>query len=58
MISELAKKSGVRRQVPLRRLRGGGQLARSSLNVIGWRHTVAYGSLKLAFILYVILRNP
>ena len=46
--------------VPLRRLRGGGQSARSSLNVIGWRHTVGveYGSLKLAFTLHVILRNP
>ena len=28
------------------------------MNVIGWLHTVDYGSLKLAFILYVILRNP
>ena len=35
----------------LRRLRGGGQSARSSLNVIDWRHNVEYGSLKLAFIL-------
>ena len=56
--SELAKKFGARRRVPLRRLRGGGQSARSSLNIIGWRHPVEYGSLKLAFILYVILRNP
>ena len=56
--SELAKKFGARRRVLLRRLRGGGQSARSSLNVIGWRHTVEYGSLKLAFILYVILRKP
>ena len=46
------------RSQELRRLRGGGQSARSSLNVIGWRHTVGYGSLKLAFILYVIFRNP
>ena len=30
-----AKKFGARRRVPLRRLRGGGQSARSSLNVIG-----------------------
>ena len=29
----------------------GGQPARSSLNVIGWRHTVEYGSLEVAFIL-------
>ena len=28
------------RSQELRRLRGGGQSARSSLNVIGWRHTV------------------
>ena len=49
--SELTKKFGARRRVPLRRLRGGGQSARSSFNVIGWCHTVEYGSLKLAFIL-------
>ena len=42
---------GVARRLPLRRLRGGGQSARSSLNVIGWRHNVEYGSLKLASIL-------
>ena len=36
----------------------GGQLARNSLNVIGWRHTVEDGSLKLASILSVILGNP
>ena len=30
----------------------------SSLKVIGWRHTVEYGSLKLASILSVILGNP
>ena len=40
------------------RLRGGGQSARSSLNVIGSSHTIEYGSLKLAFILSVILGNP
>ena len=34
-------------------MRGGGQSARSSLNVIGWRQTVEYGSLKLA--LYFLL---
>ena len=56
--SELAKKFGARRRVLLRRLRGGGQSARSSLNVIGCRHTVEYGSPKLAFILDVILRKP
>ena len=42
----------------LRRLRGGGQASRSSLNVIGWRHTVEHGSLKLASILSVVLGNP
>ena len=42
----------------LRRLCDGGQSARSSLNVIGWRHTVEYGSLKLASILFVVLGNP
>ena len=36
--------SQARRRVPLRRLLGGGQSACSSLNVIGWRHTVEYGS--------------
>ena len=51
MNSELAKKFGAGRRVPLCRLRGGGQSARTSLNVIGWRHTVEYSSLKLTFIL-------
>ena len=37
------------RRVPLRRLRGGGQSARSNLNVIGWRHTVEYGSPQTCF---------
>ena len=53
------------RSQELCRLRGGGQSARSSLNVIGWRHTVEYGSLKLAKILSkqtkilsVVLGNP
>ena len=46
------------RSQELRRLRGGGQSARSSLNVIGWRHTVEYGSLKLASMLSVVLGNP
>ena len=32
--------------------------ARSSLNVIGWRHTVEYDSLKLASTLSVVLGNP
>ena len=45
------------RSQELRRLRGGGQSARSSLNVIGWRHTVEYGSLKLTAILSVVLGN-
>ena len=54
--SELAKKFGARRPrwVPLRRLRGGGQSALSSLNVIGWRHIIVCGSLKLAFILVML----
>ena len=56
--SEFAKKFGARWRVRIRRLRGGGQSARSSLNVIGWRHTAEYGSLKIAFILYIVLRNP
>ena len=47
----------VARWIPLRRFRGGGQSARSSLNVIGWRHAVEYGSLKLASLFSVILRN-
>ena len=42
------------RSQELRRLRGGGQSARSSLNVIGWRHTVEYGSLKLSSTLSVV----
>ena len=46
------------RSQELRRLRGGGQSARSSLNVIGWRHTVECGSLKLASIPSVVLGNP
>ena len=46
------------RSQELRRLRGVGHSARSSLNVIGWRHTVGYGSLKFAFILFVVLGNP
>ena len=46
------------RSQELRRLRGGGQSARSSLNAIGWRHTVEHGSLKLASILSVVLGNP
>ena len=54
----ITKKFGARWRVLLSRLRGGSQSARSSLNVIGWRHTVEYGSLKLAFIPYVISRNP
>ena len=45
----MTKKFGAERRVPLHRLRGGGQSARSSLNVIGWRHTVEYGPLKLAY---------
>ena len=45
------------RSQELRRLRGGGQLARSSLNVIGWRYTVQNGSLKLASILSAIFAN-
>ena len=44
--------------VPLRRLGGGGQSARSSLNVIGWRHAVEYGSLKLASLLFCYFANP
>ena len=51
------KKFGTGRRVPLRRSRGGGQLARSSLNVIGWRHTVEYGLLKLASIFSVIFET-
>ena len=47
--SEPAKQFGAWRRVPLRRLRGGGQSARSSLNVIGWRHTVEYGSPQTCF---------
>ena len=46
------------RSQELHRLCGGGQSARSSLNVTGWRHTVEYGSLKLASILSVVLGNP
>ena len=49
--SALTKKFGAERRVPLRRLHGGGQSARSSLNVIDWRHTIEYSSLKLASIL-------
>ena len=44
--------------VPLRRLGGGGQSARSSLNVIGWRHAVEYGSLKLASLLFCYFAKP
>ena len=46
------------RSQELRQLRGGGQSARSSLNVIDWRHTVEYGSLKLASTVSVVLGNP
>ena len=46
------------RSQELRRLRGGGQSARSSLNVIGLHHTVEYVSLKLASKLSVALGNP
>ena len=46
------------RSQELRRLCGDSQSACSRLNVIGWRHTVEYGSLKLASILSVILGNP
>ena len=46
------------RSQKLRQLRGGGQSAPSSLNVIGWRHTVEYGALKLASTLSVVLGNP
>ena len=53
--SELTKKN---QSQELRRLRGDGQSAGSILNVIGWRHTVVYGLLKLAFILSVILGSP
>ena len=42
--------------VPLDRLRGGGNSASSSLNVIFWRHE--YGLLKLASLLSVILQKP
>ena len=42
----------------LRQLRGGSDSARSSLNVIGWRHTVEYGSFLLVSILSVNLQNP
>ena len=48
----------VARPVPLRRLDGGGQSARSSLNVIGWRHAVEYGSLKLASLLFCYFAKP
>ena len=44
--------------VPLRRLGGGGQSARSSLNVIGWRHAVEYGSLNLASSLFCYFAKP
>ena len=37
----------------LRRFRSGGESAHRSLNGIGWRHTVEYGSLKLALILWL-----
>ena len=50
--------SGAGRSVPLRRLGGGGQSARSSLNVIGWRHAVEYGSLKLASLLFCYFAKP
>ena len=46
------------RSQELLRLRGGGQSARSSLNVIGWRPTVEHDSIKLASILSVVLGNP
>ena len=55
------KKFGADKEIrsqELRRLRGGGQSARNSLNVIGWRHTVEYGSLKLASIPSVVLLKP
>ena len=46
------------RSQELRQLRSGGQSARSSLNVIGWRDTVEYGSLKLASTLSVVFGKP
>ena len=46
------------RSQELRRLRDGGQSARSSLNVIGWRHAVEYGSLKLASLLFCYFAKP
>ena len=36
----------------------GGQSARSSLNVIGWRHAVEYGSLKLTYLLFCYFAKP
>ena len=41
--------------MPLGRLRGGGESARSSLNVIVWRQTVEYGSLNSNSLLYFML---
>ena len=40
--------------VLLRRLGGGGQSARSSLNVIGWRHAVEYGSPQTRFFTFLL----
>ena len=37
----------------LRRFRSGGESAHRSLNVICWRHTVEYGSHKIALILWL-----
>ena len=44
--------------VPLRRLGGSDQSARSSLNVIRWRHAIEYGSLKLASLLLCYFAKP
>ena len=56
--SELTKIFGARGRIPLRRLSGGGQSARSSLHVIGRRHTVEWGSLKLAYYTLCYFANP
>ena len=47
------------RSQEFRRLRGGGQKLEAAWMwmCVGWRHTVEYGSLKLASILFVVLGN-